>query len=175
MRHRKTGRKLNRSTSHRQALFKSLLAGLLEHESIETTDAKAKEVRRLVEKLITLGKRGTVHARRTAARRIGRPDLLHKLFGDLADRFRQRPGGYTRIYKIGRRQGDGAPMSILQFLDPDEEYVPRTRVPHSEDGPMAVTTKETFDEETAESTSATVEEPTVDGAARESTEETANP
>ena len=117
MRHRKAGRKLGRSSSHRQALLRNMVTSLLDHERIQTTDAKAKELRRFTERMITLGKRGDLHARRQALRVIRSKEVTAKLFDELADRSRERPGGYTRVMKLGQRQGDAAPMSLIELLD----------------------------------------------------------
>lgn len=120
MRHRKSGRKLGRSSSHRKALFRNMVTSLLEHERIQTTDAKAKEVRRVAERMITLGKRGTLHARRRAMRIIRRREVTAKVFDELADRYRDRHGGYTRILKLGIRTGDAAPISIVELVQADD-------------------------------------------------------
>jgi large subunit ribosomal protein L17 len=120
MRHRKDHRKLNRTPSHRKAMLRNMVTSLLEHEQIRTTDARAKEVRRLAERMITLGKRGTLHARRQALEVLRSRDVASKVFSDLANRYRERPGGYTRITKLGRRTGDAAPMSMVQLLADDE-------------------------------------------------------
>jgi large subunit ribosomal protein L17 len=119
MRHRVRSRKLGRSNSHRKAMYRNMVTSLLEHERIETTDAKAKEVRRIAEKMITLGKRGGIHARRQALRVIRSRDVAAKVFDELADRFREREGGYTRVLKIGIRRGDAAALSLVQLLEPD--------------------------------------------------------
>ena len=119
MRHRKDHRKLGRSPAHRKAMLRNMVTSLLLHEEIRTTDAKAKEVRRVAERMITLGKRGTLHARRLALRTIRSKDVAAKVFDDLASRYEGRPGGYTRIYKLGRRVGDNAPMSIIQMIPGD--------------------------------------------------------
>jgi len=116
MRHRARSRRLGRSTPHRWAMLRNMVTSLLEHGRIETTDAKAKEVRRVAERMITLGKRGTLHARRNALRVIRDRTVAARVFGDLADRFRERPGGYTRVLKLGRRVGDAAPVSILELV-----------------------------------------------------------
>ena len=121
MRHLKAGRKLNRTSAHRKALFRNLVTSLLEHEHVRTTDAKAKELRRVADKMITLGKRGGLHARRQAAAYIKRRSVVTKLFNEVAERFRERPGGYTRIVKIGTRHGDAAPMSVIELTDRGEE------------------------------------------------------
>ena len=115
MRHRKDHRKLGRSNAHRKAMLRNLATSLLEHEEVRTTDAKAKEVRRIAERMITLGKRGTLHARRQALRTIRSKEVASRVFDILADRYNERPGGYTRILKLGRRAGDGAPISLVQL------------------------------------------------------------
>ena len=117
MRHLKAGRKLGRTSAHRIALTKNLATALVEHGRIETTEAKAKELRRWVEKLVTTAKSDDLHARRQVARVVTRPDVAAKLFSDYADRFRDRPGGYTRIINKGPRQGDGAEVVIMEFVD----------------------------------------------------------
>ncbi len=117
MRHRKQGRGLSRSPSHRKAMLSNLATSVLDTERVQTTTAKAKEVRRLVERLITFGKRRDLHARRQVRRVIRNESVVAKLFGQLADRYADRPGGYTRILRIGHRQGDAADMSILELID----------------------------------------------------------
>jgi len=117
MKHRVRTRRLGRSTPHRQAMFRNMVTSLLEHERIETTDAKAKELRRVAERMITLGKRGTLHARRRALRTIRSRDVTAKLFDSLAERYRDRPGGYTRVLKLGPRHGDAAPVSLIELVD----------------------------------------------------------
>jgi large subunit ribosomal protein L17 len=121
MNHRKTGRKLSRTSSHRKALLRNMVTSLFEHEQIRTTDAKAKELRGVAEKMITLGKRGTLHARRQALQTIRSKEVTSKVFDVLADRYRERPGGYTRVIKIGQRAGDAAPMSIIELVDRSEK------------------------------------------------------
>jgi large subunit ribosomal protein L17 len=116
MRHRKSGRQLGRNTHHRRALFRSLITSLLEHERIETTEAKAKELRILAERMISLGKEGSLHARRRAAAYIRAKRVVSKLFKDLAGRFAERHGGYTRIIKTRRRVGDAAPMAVIELV-----------------------------------------------------------
>jgi large subunit ribosomal protein L17 len=117
MRHLKSGRKLNRTGAHRKALFRNLVTSLIEHERVRTTDPKAKELRSYAERMITLGKRGTLHARRQAAAFVRSAAAVKKLFDDLAPRFRDRPGGYTRVIKIGVRRGDAAAMSVVELTD----------------------------------------------------------
>ena len=116
MRHLKAGRKLGRTSSHRLATMRNMVTSLLQHEKIETTDAKAKELRPLTEKMVTLGKRGDLHARRLAMRVIRDESVAKKLFDDIAPRFKDRAGGYTRILKVGRRHGDNAPVSIIELV-----------------------------------------------------------
>jgi large subunit ribosomal protein L17 len=115
MRHLKSGRKLNRNSPHRHAMFRNMVTSLLLHEHLHTTDAKAKELRRFAERIITLGKRGTLHARRQALSFVRSRQVVAKLFDDIAPRFSERPGGYTRITKIGIRRGDAAPMSLIEL------------------------------------------------------------
>jgi large subunit ribosomal protein L17 len=117
MRHGVKGRKLGRTTSHREALFRNQLQSLMDKERIVTTLPKAKELRPLAERVITRGKQGTVHARRWALRWLLRRDLVKKVFDDIAPRFRERPGGYLRIVKLGPRQGDGAEMAVIEMVD----------------------------------------------------------
>lgn len=121
MRHLKTGRILGRSSAHRKALFRNLVTALIMRERIRTTLAKAKEMRSKFEKTITLGKKGTLHARRLAARTVSQKDALQKLFGPLSERYADRQGGYTRIIKIGNRRGDDAPMAFIELVDREEE------------------------------------------------------
>ena len=116
MRHRKKGRKLGRTTSHRQALFSNQATALFEHEQIRTTLPKCKELRRVAERLVTLAKRGDLHARRQAARVIHDPEVLRKLFDDIGPRYTDRSGGYTRIVKGEVRRGDGAQMAYIQLV-----------------------------------------------------------
>ena len=117
MRHRKSGATLGRNSSHRKAMFRNLVTSLLEHERVQTTDAKAKEVRKLCDKMITLGKRGDLHARRQAAAVIRDNSVTAKVFDELATRYKERPGGYTRIVKLGTRRGDAASVSIIELVE----------------------------------------------------------
>jgi large subunit ribosomal protein L17 len=116
MRHLNSGRKLGRTTEHRTALFRNMATSLFRYERIETTDAKAKELRSFAEKLITLAKRGDLHARRQAYQDIRDQEVLAKLFGDIGPRFKARSGGYTRIVKSRIRHGDNAPLSIIELV-----------------------------------------------------------
>ena len=148
MRHRKTGRKLGRSSAHRKAMFSNMVTSLFEHESIRTTDARAKELRRVAERLITAAKHGVeaevqateavdefdkqrlrargIHARRRIGRVVRDRYVLQKLFGDIAPRFSQRPGGYTRIVKLGHRYGDAAPISLIELIPGEADVVDET-------------------------------------------------
>lgn len=117
MRHRKKGRSLSRSPSHRKALLRNLAAALFTHERITTTTARAKELRPYAERLITLARRGDLHARRTAARRIGEREVLAKLFDEIGPRYAERPGGYTRILKLGHRKGDAAELALIELVE----------------------------------------------------------
>jgi large subunit ribosomal protein L17 len=119
MRHRNRGRKLSRNTEHRRALLRNLVTSLILEERIETTVPKAKETRRLAEHIITLGKRGDLHARRLASGYCMTPAAVQKLFGDVAQRFASRPGGYTRITRAGWRKGDGADLAVLELIGTD--------------------------------------------------------
>ena len=121
MRHKYSGRKLNRTSSHRTAMFKNMMASLIEHEEIKTTLPKAKELRKFLERLITISKVDTLSKRRVVFSRIRSKDAVTKLFSELGPRFKNRPGGYLRILKCGFRPGDKAPMAIIQLVDKKEQ------------------------------------------------------
>src|SRR6476620_6077972 len=121
VRHQRTGKKLGRDASHRKALYSNLAGALIEHGRIRTTVTKAKAVKPLAEQMITLGRRGDLHARRQATSVLRSRDVVHKLFAEVAPRFKDRPGGYSRIVRIGTRAGDAAEMVYLELVD--EEYV----------------------------------------------------
>lgn len=121
MRHRNSGRKLNRSSSHRKAMFRNMATALLKHEQIKTTLPKAKELRPVVERMITLGKRGNLHARRQALSYLQDETIVRKLFDGLAERYEDRAGGYTRVLRAGFRHGDSAPMAYIELVDRDED------------------------------------------------------
>ena len=125
MRHARSGKKLGRDSAHRKALYSNLAGALIEHGRIKTTVTKAKAVKPIAEQMITLGRRGDLHARRQATAFLRSRDVVHKLFADVAPLFKDRPGGYTRIVKIGPRQGDAAEMAYLELVD--EEYVATQR------------------------------------------------
>jgi len=124
MKHGVVGRKLNRSRPHFHALMDNLVTSVIKHESIKTTLPKAKEARPLVEKIITLARKGTLHARRTAFKTVREEEVLHKLFADIGPRMKERKGGYTRILKLGLRAKDAAPMALLELVD----YKPKLKV-----------------------------------------------
>lgn len=117
MRHKVAGRKLGRSTGQRKALFRTLVTQFLDHGKIQTTEAKAKAIRGQAERMITLAKRGDLHARRLAAAHLNDPKVVQKLFDTIGPKYQDRPGGYTRILKLGQRQGDGAPMVLLELVE----------------------------------------------------------
>ena len=119
MRHQKAGKKLNRTGSHRDAMFRNMVTSLFIHGRVQTTDAKAKELRRWADQMITLAKRGDLHARRQALSVVRSKVVVHKLFEEASERFGQRAGGYTRVIKVGRRLGDSAPISIVEFVGPE--------------------------------------------------------
>ena len=121
MRHGKHGRRLNRSSSHRKAMLANMAASLIKHEQLKTTLPKAKELRPYAEQLITLGKRGGLHARRQAISRIGDAKLVDKLFTTLSERYADRAGGYSRVLRAGFRYGDSAPMAVIELVDRDED------------------------------------------------------
>ena len=121
MRHQRTGRKLGRDSAHRKALYANLTGSLIEHGRIRTTEAKAKEVRPIAEQMITLGKRGDLHAHRQAVGFLRSKEIAHLLFAEVAPRFADRAGGYTRIVKIGPRKGDAAPMAMIELLPHEVE------------------------------------------------------
>lgn len=129
MRHGKTGRRLGRKTSHREAMFRNMVTSLLSHEKITTTDAKAKEIRVVAERMITLGKRGDLHAMRLAASVIREKSVVTKLFSSIAPRYKDRPGGYTRIVKLGIRQGDAAPLSLIELVEEEMKPSKAKQVP----------------------------------------------
>lgn len=127
MRHRNAGKQLGRNSSHRKAMMRNMVTSLFKYEQIETTDAKAKVIRPVAEKMITLAKRGDLHARRQALAYIEDKSITHKLFAELKDRYFERQGGYLRIIKKGVRKGDGAPVSIVQLLPLEEAKKPKKK------------------------------------------------
>jgi large subunit ribosomal protein L17 len=147
MRHRVAHRKLGRTTEHRLALLRNLAASLISHERIRTTEVKAKELRPFVEKLVTLGKRDSLHARRRALAILPQKDSVKKLFGEISPRFAERPGGYTRILKLGPRQGDGALMAFIEFVDYRFEGAETPPPPPKEKAKKAAKAEEPIEEE----------------------------
>ena len=128
MRHRKAGLKLNRTSSHRKAMFRNMVTSLFKHERIRTTDVKAKELRRWADNLITLAKRGDVHARRQALSIVREKDVVHKLFAEVAEKYGAMSGGYTRIVKLGRRRGDAAPISLIELVYSEEKKKKKKKI-----------------------------------------------
>jgi large subunit ribosomal protein L17 len=124
MRHQRSGKKLGRDSAHRKALYSNLAGALIQHGRIETTEAKAKAVKPFAEKMITLGKRGDLHARRQALAALRSNSVVHQLFAEIAPRFADRPGGYTRIVRLGPRQGDAAHMVYLELVDYEPAATP---------------------------------------------------
>ena len=137
MRHRNSGRKLNRTAEHRKALFANMAAALIKHEQIVTTLPKAKDLRGVVARLITLAKRGDLHARRLAVARLRDEAMVSKLFETLGPRYKERPGGYTRVLKAGFRYGDSAPVAVIELVDRDES------AKGQDSGPVQTTDEET--------------------------------
>jgi large subunit ribosomal protein L17 len=160
VRHARSGKKLGRDSAHRKALYANLAGALIEHGRIKTTVTKAKAVKPIAEQMITLGRRGDLHARRQATAFLRSRDVVHKLFAEVAPLFKERPGGYTRIVKIGPRPGDAAEMAYLELVD--EEYVAKEREARREE-PVAQVPVEA-EEEAPETEAEAVEEPAADGA-----------
>ncbi|MCE5210400.1 MAG: 50S ribosomal protein L17 [Deltaproteobacteria bacterium] len=121
MHHGKAGSKLGRTSSHKEAMLRNMVTSIIKHERIRTTDMKAKELRKIADKMITLGKKGGLHARRQALAVVRDKDMVGKLFGELTERYRDRQGGYTRIIKAGYRFGDNAPVSILEYISDEKK------------------------------------------------------
>ncbi|MBN36790.1 MAG: 50S ribosomal protein L17 [Rhodospirillaceae bacterium] len=143
MRHRYSGRKLGRTSTHRKALLKNMAQALIKHEQIKTTLPKAKELSPYVEKLVTLGKRGDLHARRQAFAHLRDNAMVDKLFDTLAERYADRSGGYTRVMKVGFRHGDAADMAIIEFVDRDED------AKGQDSGPVLTDDDDDFEEQAA--------------------------
>jgi len=177
VRHQRTGKKLGRDASHRKAMYANLTGALIEHGRIKTTVTKAKAVKPIAERMITLGRRGDLHARRQATSFLRSRDVVHRLFADVAPRFQDRPGGYARIVKIGPRPGDSAEMAYLELVD--EEYVAAQREERAtavaEPEPEAVEPEADeeaeLEEPTAEAEEAEAEEAEVEEAEAEEAEE----
>lgn len=150
MRHNKSGRRLGRNSSHRKAMMRNMVTSLFEHEKITTTDARAKELRKLAEKMITLGKRGDLHARRQALQVIMDRKVVGKLFEMIAPRYQERPGGYTRIIKLGQRAGDNAALSLIELVEEEFTAKPKKAAPAAEAKPAPAPVEEAPAEEVAE-------------------------
>ena len=161
MRHARAGKKLGRDSAHRKALYSNLAGALIEHGRIKTTVTKAKAVKPIAEQMITLGRRGDLHARRQATAFLRSRDVVHHLFAEVAPRFKDRPGGYTRIVKIGPRPGDAAEMAYLELVD--EEYVAQLR----EERQTATAVEEAPETTEATDEKAVAEEPEADAEADE--------
>jgi large subunit ribosomal protein L17 len=179
LRHARTGKKLGRDSAHRKALYSNLTGALIEHGRIKTTVTKAKAVKPIAERMITLGRRGDLHARRQAVAFLRSKDVVHKLFAEVAPRFAERPGGYSRIVKLGPRAGDAAEMVYLELVD--EPVVPKERRPKAE-APVAtaptaeVAAEPVADEETPGPDAGTAATAEPDAGAQEATgEEAAEP
>jgi len=160
MRHARAGKKLGRDSAHRKALYANLAGALIEHGRIRTTVTKAKAVKPIAEQMITLGRRGDLHARRQAVAFLRSKDVVHHLFTEIAPRFKDRPGGYTRIVKIGPRPGDAAEMAYLELVE--AELTPRRRPERGAAAPVPVTPAETA-EEPPETEEELVEDPAAAG------------
>ncbi len=145
MKHRVVGRRLDRTTEHRTAMLRNMVTSLIRHERIQTTTPKAKELKRFADKVITLAKRGSPHARRIAHREVRDVEALNKLFDTLAGRYEKRPGGYTRVIRIGRRAGDAAEMSVIELVDrapaPEASEPPKGKAEKAEKKAPAKKTK----------------------------------
>ncbi|MEN8006095.1 MAG: 50S ribosomal protein L17 [Candidatus Krumholzibacteriota bacterium] len=165
MRHNVSGRKLNRTPAHRKMLYRNLVTALFKHERIQTTVPKAKEARMVAEKLITFAKRGDLHARRMAARKVNESEVLQKLFEEIGPRYAERPGGYTRIMRLGPRKGDNAELAILELVD-------NTARPKTTDSLKRKRARKVLEaQEKAEAKAALVEEAEVEAAEVEEAEE----
>ena len=169
MRHRKAGVKLNRTSSHRDAMFRNMVTSLFKHDRIRTTDVKAKELRRWADNLITLAKRGGVHARRQALSIVREKDVVHKLFAEAAERYGAVSGGYTRIVKLGRRPGDAAPISLIELLS--SEDLKKKKPKKKKKAKAAVAKKPVVDKKEVEETAAVDEKTPVEEAVKEETED----
>jgi len=175
MRHNKSGRRLGRKPDHRQHMMRNMVTSLFEHEKITTTDTRAKELRKAVDRIITLGKRGDLHARRQAMQVIRDPKVVGKVFEMIAPRYEKRPGGYTRIIKLGNRPGDNAPMVIIELVE--EEFTPKVKKAApaakvaAEPSAPAAPVEEPATEETAAEESVVEEANTEAGAGAETVEE----
>jgi len=172
MRHRKAGVKLNRTSSHRDAMFRNMVTSLFKHERIRTTDVKAKELRRWADNLITLAKRGDVHARRQVLSIIREKDVVHKLFAEAAERYGAVSGGYTRIVKLGRRPGDAAPISLIELLSSEDDKK-KKKTKKKKKAKAAVEKKQVAEKKEVKETAAAEEKISVEEAVKEEKEDIA--
>lgn len=171
MRHARSGKKLGRDSAHRKALYANLTGALIEHGRIKTTVTKAKAVKPLAEQMITLGRRGDIHARRQAIAFLRSKDVVHRLFTEVAPRFAERPGGYARIVRLGPRPGDSAEMAYLELVD--SPLVFKTKLSDLRQEPQAAAAEAELEEPAAEQEPAAEEEPAVEGELPEEQEATA--
>jgi len=171
MRHRKAGVKLNRTSSHRDAMFRNMVTSLFKHDRIRTTDVKAKELRRWADNLITLAKRGDVHARRQALSIVREKDVVHKLFAEATERYGAVSGGYTRVIKLGRRPGDAAPISLVELLS--SEDVKKKKTKKKKKGKAAVAKTPLVEKKEVKETAADEEKTRVEEAVKEETKDIA--
>lgn len=165
MRHRKSGKKLGRNTSHRKAMMRNMVTSLFEHEQIKTTDARAKELRKMAEKLITLAKRGDLHARRQILEVVRDKKTATKLIERIAPRYQERAGGYTRIIKLGHRTGDNAALSLIELVEEEFTAKPKKKKPAEQAAPATArkaSTEEAPEEPAAETAEQPEAEPAVD-------------
>lgn len=170
MRHRKAGVKLNRTSSHRDAMFRNMVTSLFKHDRIRTTDVKAKELKRWADNLITLAKRGDVHARRQALSIVREKDIVHKLFAEAAERYGAVSGGYTRVVKLGRRPGDAAPISLVELLS--SEDVKKKKPKKKKKGKAIVAKKPVAEKKEVKETAADEEKISGEEAVKEEKEDT---
>ncbi|MEW6671128.1 MAG: 50S ribosomal protein L17 [Thermodesulfobacteriota bacterium] len=170
MKHRKAGLKLGRTASHRTALFRNMVTSLLKYQRIQTTDTKAKELKRWADNIITLAKRGDLHARRQALSIVREKDVVNKLFAEAAERFGSRAGGYTRVVKIGRRSGDAAPVSIIELIAAEKTKT-KDKKPKKKKGTKTAKPKTRKEKEVAAETASAVQDEKSKSEASEKTED----
>jgi large subunit ribosomal protein L17 len=171
MRHNKSGKRLGRNSSHRKAMMRNMVTSLFAHEKITTTDIRAKELRKIADKMITLGKRGDIHARRQALQVIRDRKVVGKLFDLVAPRYKDRPGGYTRIIKLGQRAGDNAALSLIELVEEEFTAKPRKAAPVAKAEATPVAVEEQAIEEVAAEEVAVDEAPEEEAAVEETAEE----
>ncbi|MBW2452392.1 MAG: 50S ribosomal protein L17 [Deltaproteobacteria bacterium] len=177
MRHRKSGKRLGRNTSHRKAMMRNMVTSLFDHEKITTTDARAKELRKVAEKLITMAKRGDLHSRRMALEVVRDKQVVAKLFETIAPRYQKRPGGYTRIIKLGHRAGDNAALSIIELVEEEFTPKPKKKAPKqkAETPKPKATTEEVSASDSKQALEDQVQEQTEESPEQISTDDTASP